>query len=418
MNELAELMKRVDFYFGHRFLLKVLIVWVISHSLLLVYADTDSNFFATDENAYVQITRFFSNEPVITDVPSLSMSLANASLALHFPAKFLVAFGLQPIFALRAISAFYSFLCLILFVLMLSFQSPIMKSKSSRDCSLVRKSVLVIYVLFPSHALWHSLALRESAAEFFSMLFICSLFGLTKNRITLPLLITLYVAFVLALIGITFSRWQYIFSLLGCLLFGLFYLFPTKRRLPLTLLTLTTLLSISFSNSYFSPNEIYMRLKGTSAVVSESISSRNDPANSKIEIFNVTNPAIIEESALASNLSSFSTGFVNFIWHLISVIMRPFVFFDTDSAITWLAALENLCFIGLFFFVYLQISRYISLINKEILLLSSWTTIHFVVLAMYEQNIGTAFRHKSITLWSLLFLTVFIHNRKKNFNPL
>ena len=93
-------------------------------------------------------------------------------------------------------------------------------------------------------------------------------------------------------------------------------------------------------------------------------------------------------------------------YRLFAFLFRPLIFFDQGSITLTLAALENL---GWMILVPLSIS--VSLRRKENIIdrfinlsLTSYVLAFASAAALYEGNLGTAFRHKSTILWPLIFI--------------
>ena len=92
-------------------------------------------------------------------------------------------------------------------------------------------------------------------------------------------------------------------------------------------------------------------------------------------------------------------------YRFFAFLFRPLLFFDKGSTFLELAAIENLgwlTLISLFFFVLLRPKK--NLIER---VLSSSLALYVFLFAsgaaLYEGNLGTAFRHKSSILWPIIF---------------
>ena len=93
-------------------------------------------------------------------------------------------------------------------------------------------------------------------------------------------------------------------------------------------------------------------------------------------------------------------------YRLFAFLFRPLIFFDEGSATLTLAALENLGWM-----VLVPISVWASLRKREntvdrfiSLGLTACVLLFASAAALYEGNLGTAFRHKSTILWPLIFI--------------
>jgi len=93
-------------------------------------------------------------------------------------------------------------------------------------------------------------------------------------------------------------------------------------------------------------------------------------------------------------------------YRLFAFLFRPLIFFDQGSAILTFAALENLGWM-----ILVPLSAWVSLRKRENtvdrfinLSLIFYVSLFASAAALYEGNLGTAFRHKSTILWPLVFI--------------
>jgi len=93
-------------------------------------------------------------------------------------------------------------------------------------------------------------------------------------------------------------------------------------------------------------------------------------------------------------------------YRFFAFLFRPLIFLDQGSTTLTLAALENLGWM-----ILVPLSVWASLRKKEItidriinLSLTSYVLLFASAAALYEGNLGTAFRHKSTILWPLIFI--------------
>jgi hypothetical protein len=95
-----------------------------------------------------------------------------------------------------------------------------------------------------------------------------------------------------------------------------------------------------------------------------------------------------------------------FPYRLFAVLFRPLIFFDRGSTAFTFAALENLAWM-----ILVPLSIWLSLRKRETCVdrfinlgLTSFVLVFASAAALYEGNLGTAFRHKSAILWPLIFI--------------
>ena len=93
-------------------------------------------------------------------------------------------------------------------------------------------------------------------------------------------------------------------------------------------------------------------------------------------------------------------------YRLFAFLFKPLIFLDQGSTTLTLAALENLGWM-----ILVPLSVWVSLRRREntvdrfiSLSLTSYVLLFASAAALYEGNLGTAFRHKSTILWPLIFI--------------
>ena len=93
-------------------------------------------------------------------------------------------------------------------------------------------------------------------------------------------------------------------------------------------------------------------------------------------------------------------------YRLFAFLFRPLIFFDQGSTTLNFAALENLGWMILVpLSVWVSLRRRENTVDRFINLgLTSYVLLFASAAALYEGNLGTAFRHKSTILWPLIFI--------------
>jgi hypothetical protein len=93
-------------------------------------------------------------------------------------------------------------------------------------------------------------------------------------------------------------------------------------------------------------------------------------------------------------------------YRLFAFLFRPLIFFDQGSTTLNFAALENLGWMILVpLSVWVSLRRRENTVDRFINLgLTSYVLVFASAAALYEGNLGTAFRHKSTILWPLIFI--------------
>ena len=127
---------------------------------------------APDEGSYAALSLMVSENEFKLQ-PSYYGGLYKASRTLVLPASLLNNFGVDPINSVRMVSSLYGLLTLIILVKTLT---DTFKLNPSYETYLTGKknhvlTLVLIFAFLPSHFLWSTLALRESATEFWVVCF-------------------------------------------------------------------------------------------------------------------------------------------------------------------------------------------------------------------------------------------------------
>jgi len=98
---------------------------------------------------------------------------------------------------------------------------------------------------------------------------------------------------------------------------------------------------------------------------------------------------------------------------ILQVTLRPMPLYDKDSSAQIAAGLENLFWIFIYVFILLNLKelfkkRYFSFQVPAVVFISLFT----LAAALYEGNIGTAFRHKGLLLSLLLLVAFSLYTQK------
>ena len=93
-------------------------------------------------------------------------------------------------------------------------------------------------------------------------------------------------------------------------------------------------------------------------------------------------------------------------YRLFAFLFRPLIYFDQGSGALTFAALENLSWMILVpFSIWISLRKRENTVDRFVnLALTSYVLLFASAAALYEGNLGTAFRHKSTILWPLIFI--------------
>jgi len=414
---------------------------------------------APDEGVYASLAKWIANSELNAQHPYYT-ELFEVSRSLIVPSSLFVEIGIDEISATRITSSIYGFLSLLVVNFLIQSQIVVKAPKVS-----VRSHNLVLilfgcFAFFPSHFLWSTLGLRESANEFWLILAYVSVFIFYKEEQSKKPLIAALIA--ISIICTFNSRppvgWVLTISIL---LFALF-----KLRNKVTYLLITSVLAgliagylatTSFSNV---TSALYVAKESTPTPTKESTptpTSREelnasklcDESKSRVDyagktynciktgsetkragLSNLAEVAIDQVEALPGRQIINQSGAASMIQRLtcpldesseigkyaclafrapymtLTFLFRPLPFIDTTSASSVFAATENTLWILMFLLIIHRILKvrrvpFLGELAPSIIFFS----LYVVGAGSYEGNMGTAFRHKSLILWVVLLLT-------------
>lgn len=352
---------------------------------------------APDEGTYANLVGWIFSGQSAQDFPDYGEGLFDSARLLILPSLGLSHLGVSSLSSVRLVSLVFSILNILLFY-------HLMKSilSGSKQKSLVR-IVLVIYVSMPSHLIWGLLGLRESLTEFGLMLTFYFLRKIFLNQtisysnyflLVLGLFATYNVRPQLGLvlstvvfISILFKFWQSKIIILALLFFPIANFFASS--VPLGLPQSITTTSEQYSSS---PEEL-------AAFFEDKRTGNQLFANSKIES--------LECDAELERFSSLKCEVGRLPLAVLQVTFRPLIFLDSGSLTQNLASIENLIWIFLYAFIFLTSKELLARKSFDFDLPATALLLLFAIGAgLYEGNLGTAFRHKGITLPFLLLIFV------------
>jgi hypothetical protein len=393
---------------------------------------------APDEGAYAEIARLVTNEQPTTSLGRLYV----ISRTLTLPAAVLHSFGIDPLSSVRIIASMYGALTLILVV----FVIIECVNKYSTYLNLKRNNLIVglffIFAFLPSHFLWSILGLRESLMEFWVLCSLAAIFlaANLKEKVIVPTALLLIISIIL----LFNTRFQVAWLLSVTILISL--IFCNKRRVALTLALLTLLASgVGYASVVLQKYDV-LTLVAIDGSTTDSSACKNSnqtivlqgeeyrctKTGTKWDLSDLRNPGevILEETiaipdrhkgnqvAAASAIQTLSCPvteesktdkFFCLVWRspyaVATFLFRPLIGIDTTSTPSFIAAIENIAWLGAVVFIIIMLIKKRQLAFIGPLLPSLIFFILYCVGAgSYEGNMGTAFRHKSLILWVILLL--------------
>jgi hypothetical protein len=387
--------------------------------------------FAPDEATYSMLSDWVFEKKELTDFPNFGVNLYIVSRSLILPSLWLMHLGLDSMQAIRLVSNAYALLTLIvLYAVGRTFFGKFQNLSVKSQRSIFAASL--VYAFLPSHFLWGTLALRESATEFWSVtsvLIFLNLFVRNNSRDTLARIIMLTISIVMLFQARPQVGWVVGVALLLCSLLlktkaqkliasfvivgGMFlgWQTTTPNILELETKVVKELRVADLEKAKSQPNQSVIESPISSFTTNITSSQqanldRQVGAESKIESFNCPIEKSISEFNIVCYLMNVPR--VSFIF-----MFKPIVGLDELDGFSKLAGLENIVWILMaLILVTLFVKNGRNLLGKSLPIAPVIVilTTYVVGASASEGNMGTAFRHKSFTLWCLMLLIGFMIN--------
>ena len=419
---------------------------------------------APDEGGYANIVRLIASEQPTTSHGGLYF----ISRTLVIPASILNNFGIEPLSSVRIIASMYGALTLILVAfLIIQFVS---KYSTYSELTSKRSNLVIglffIFAFLPSHLLWSMLGLRESSMEFWVLCSFAAIFlGVNlQEKVTLPIALLLTISVTLLFNTRPQVAWVLVVTILVSLIFS------NKRRVSFTLALLTLIASgVGYTSIVLQKHDVFALIAtdgsatdGSATDGSATDGSATDGSACQLSnqiimlqgkeykciktgtrrvLNDFKNPAqiLVDETitisashksnqvAAASAIQTLSCpvteesetdNYFCLAWRspymVATFLFRPLIGIDTTSTSSFIAAIENIAWLGAFVFIIIMITK-----KRRLAFIGPLTPplIFFILYCVgagsYEGNMGTAFRHKSLVLWVILLLVASVTVAKK-----
>ena len=395
---------------------------------------------APDEGGYAEIVRLVASEQPTTSYGRLYF----ISRTLVLPAAVMNNFGIDPLSSVRIIASIYGALtlCLVAFLII----RLVNKYPAYSEITLKRSNLIIclfsIFAFLPSHLLWSMLGLRESPMEFWVLCSLSAIFLAVnlQEKVTLPTALLLTISIIL----LFNTRSQVAWLLSVTILISL--IFCNKRRVAFTLAMLTLVASgVGYASLVLQKHDVF-RLVATDGritdgstcvdtnqiIVLQGKEYKCTKTGTRRDLSALQNPGqiIVAETiaipdrhkgnqfAAASAIQTFpcpvtekkeSDKYFCLAWRspymATTFLFRPLIFIDTTSISSFIAAIENIAWLGAFIFIVMMLIKkrrlaFIGPVAPSLI----FFILYCVGAGSYEGNMGTAFRHKSLILWVILLL--------------
>lgn len=378
-----------------------------------------STSFAPDEAGYALLANWLATGAYYVSGNKADPNLLAATFSFIAPSSILVRINIDPIYAVRLISILSGSLSILVLGLCV-----VLIRQNYGKCELIQGKVfnkpdlllISVFAFFPSNFLWSILGLRESTSQLWLLL---AFFFFLKTLYSAPNFPMSSWLGLLVSIAFSFGARKETALLFSCiLLLATLGKWQKSNRLVANVVIISGILSgqLLASNSiklssnadqlivqnYRQPSSLEKLLETASTL---------DKTEYKRNVNREGADSALPESDCSSKLDSpqerITCTINEYPYRIIAFLFRPFPFVDIGSTNSNFASAENI----LWTLIYL--SFVISLFrgsNKEIVKRIEFL-IPFIFLimfsslaALYEGNLGTAFRHKSTILWILIVL--------------
>jgi len=429
------------------------------------------SFLGPDEGTYAALARWVADSKDVQQFPVYGPILYFTSKTIVLPASWLIDLGMNQIAAVRLVSLFFGLLGIYFFaktMFLLLGINEVFELTESRIRALATLALL-FFAFMPSVFLWSVLGLRESAsiamllASVFFLLRIQSLGNKHTSIRVLVINLTLAVISISLFFGAR-RQTAIVFIVFFC---TLFLIMRFKSNFMIS--TITVLIGFGVG-LYLTTAPVTKELLWTKTQtgVNQDPKDRTGVNDDNLPLENcevegelredvngiwlcvaMANPkkaisfADIRNQAPVKNLDELANkrnvnrlgaqtslpetrcndatqSFIDKLgctlgelpYRLISFLFRPFVGLDQGSFTNFLASLENILW-----FVLITIFTYVSVFFRKyrsiqhfVLPVSSFVLAFSCLAALYEGNLGTAFRHKSTILGVVLLVIVVFFN--------
>jgi len=406
--------------------------------------------------------QIIANNLPVQEFPGYGPDLYNSARTLIVPSSIFVRFGVSQLDSVRFVSSFYGICALLIFIMsVIALQRRNSETGNLKEVVLSNKNklVFILYAFLPSYFLWSNLGLRESASQLFLLATFYLCVKLIDSHGFMRWIIIAFTPIVLMLAFGSRPETATLFSI--CALFFGFIIFWKVRNYSIAFViflgfalgqVFTTTPTVRASEVLIAAKVPVTETKSVQPQIDSELSKqckhknqhlaekndrfvciffkqyevidRNPFKKAKSQVLTtqileykrnvnrVEASSALPESSCTFNftgvLQKFSCNIVELPYRLPSFLIRPFPFIDSGSNSQNLAGYENILWLFLISFGVLRALRKAKFQENGFIIafLFSFLTCFATAAALYEGNLGTAFRHKSTILWSLLLILI------------
>jgi hypothetical protein len=374
-----------------------------------------------DEGTYALLAKYVSEGLPVEEFPFYHPSIYSSTKSTTLPSAFLIKLGLEELTAVRTIASVYGLASTLLLVL--SFIAYLrLRNQNTQDLSssLDKKFIFVLafFAFLPSNFVWSTVGLRESGSQFWLIATFYLVLKLLSSTHRDAWKFTALSAFALTFAYGARPQTALVFSIVA-LFFSTAILLKFRKFMPLIAILIGIFAGQAFTTTPATPatpaTSATSATSATPATINPLKTLQNQVLTIRILEYKRSLNSLGAQSALPISIcQSSSNEIVKIIkcnlselpYRLFAFLFRPLIFFDQGSTTLNFAALENLGWM-----ILVPLSIWISLRKRENTLdrfinlsLTSYVIVFASAAALYEGNLGTAFRHKSTILWPLVFI--------------
>ncbi len=382
--------------------------------------------FGPDEGTYAFLAKYVSESLPVQDFPLFGPDLYHSSKTFIIPSAFFIELGMNQLDAVRLTSSLYGLASLILLSLIyLSLRRTFGEGPNGTLSVFDKKSTFLIWLfaLFPSNFMWSIIGLRESGSQFWLLI---TFYFLIKVILQGDSSVWIYSCFSILSLMLAFGtrpETALVFSIV-VLFFAIFLLIKNRRIIPAIVVAFGLLLGQAFTASKAIPPLPLVSSADTvdlEDTFSKAVQEIQKDFGELLVLEDRRNiNALNAESAIKQTscinqtrhfLTTIKCNLLEFPYRLFTFLFRPLLFFDQGSTSLTLAAIENLGWALLILYGLFGAFRRFRYTAESFIriTLGAYILVFSSAAALYEGNLGTAFRHKSSILWPLL-LTLLLFN--------
>ena len=379
-----------------------------------------------DEGTYGALAKWTEQGLPATDFPLYGEGLYQSARSLVWPAAMFIKLNIDPLQSIRLTATIYGllsvWLAVFIFLKTLDVRAGLAEYVSRKRLLVI--SIFAVFAFLPSHFIWSLLGLRESAIEFWTLCVFTSLYWIFHfhKKLSLKSSILLVASIIFAFSSRPQVGWVIVFAIL------IFLLINIRKRTALALIPLVLVgLVLGFMGTTGTTDKSETTgttgTTGTTDTIASTggkiVGSLTNAAQLTVYKHQVNKldaaSAIVTQSCPRGGLgytnrppSSFDTYFC-IAWRApymtATFLFRPLIVIDTTSTSSLFAAIENIAWLGAFFFMVVMLikKRRLAFVGPLVPSLIFFV-LYCVGAGSYEGNMGTAFRHKSLILWVILLL--------------